>query len=510
MSKLKYFIYCRKSSEARDRQALSIDAQKRELTEYAKANGLDVVRIFEESQSAFKLGRPIFKQMMDLCKEGVANGILTWKTDRLARNAEDGGRVIQSLDDSILLEIRTPYELFRQEDNRMMLYMLFGMSNDFSRQISANVKRGIRQKYERGEFLGLAPIGYLNAEVGKSRNIIPDPKKAPMVVSLFELYASGEASGLDLLRKANEMGLTTKYGKVLQKSEIYRMLARSAYYGVFLHKGELHKGSYKPLISKQLFDKVQVILSKKGSLKTRDWVHIYKGLIRCGNCGCSITAETKKKFYKRVNRHASYTYYRCTRRRGVCKEPAITEEELETAMKENIEKIQINRDMWALGIKLLKAKYADEFILREKVKENLLSQIKKIDLKMEKLLNLRVNEEITKEEYSLIKSNLLNEKQDIKEKYEDDEHSSKNWLELAENFFETALQARNIINGEDMLEKRKLIRTVCSDLFLKDRKLQFSFKKPFDVLLKPEMRSNMQGRMESNHLQGFWRPLFYR
>lgn len=77
-----------------------------------------------------------------MIENGLADAILTWKPDRLARNALDGGRVIQAMDDGKLKEIRTPYECFRQEDNRMLLYIHFGMSNDFSRQISANVKRG--------------------------------------------------------------------------------------------------------------------------------------------------------------------------------------------------------------------------------------------------------------------------------------------------------------------------------------------------------------------------------
>ena len=97
-NKIKYFIYCRKSSEAKDRQVLSIEAQTRELQEFADKNGLKIIQVFEEAQSAYKLGRPIFDRMMKLCGEGIANGILTWKPDRLARNALDGERVIQALE----------------------------------------------------------------------------------------------------------------------------------------------------------------------------------------------------------------------------------------------------------------------------------------------------------------------------------------------------------------------------------------------------------------------------
>lgn len=492
-NKIKYFVYCRKSSEAKDRQVLSIEAQIRELKEFADKNGLKIVQVFEEAQSAYKLGRPIFDKMMKLCGEGIANGILTWKPDRLARNALDGGRLIQALDDKVLQEIRTPYEIFKQEDNRMMLYVLFGMSNDFSRQISANVKRGNRQKYARGEFCGRAPVGYLNAEVGDSRNIIPDPVKAPLVRRAFEEYATGRYSVMQILKFVHSWGLTSVNGKKFFKSEIYRLLKCPVYYGLYQHGKEFHKGSYEPLISKSLYDQMQNVLANRSKPRKQDWVHAYKGLLNCPECGCAITAETKVKNYKRTNRTASYTYYRCTKRRGKCSQSAITEQELEEMLREYIYKISIDKEVWDLGIKLLKAKHASEFEMHHKAKFQFEVELDKIDKSLEKLLEFRLNEEITAEEYSSQKKIFIDKKLELKERIEDRDHSTSNWLELAENFFETAFHAREIMESDNVEAKRNLVRTVGWNLFLKDKKLQFSFKKPYDVLLQPEMRENVQG-----------------
>jgi site-specific DNA recombinase len=495
---IKYFIYCRKSSEAKDRQALSIEAQKRELKEYAEKNGLRIIDTFEEAQSAYRLGRPIFDKMMRLCEDGVATGILTWKADRLSRNALDGGRIIQALDDKILLEIRTPYEIFRQEDNRMMLYLLFGMSNDFSRQISTNVKRGNREKYARGEFLGRAPIGYLNKTVGNSKNIIPDPLKAPIVQKLFNDYSTGNFSLFALLAEAKHIGLTSVSGNQLHRSEIYRMLRNSTYYGVFRHAGEYHKGSYDPLISKALFDSVQSVLDGKGAPRKQIWTHTYKGLFKCANCGCAITAETKRKFYKRTGRKAEYTYYRCTRRKGACSEPGVTEQEMEEMIFDNISRISIDREVWELGIKLLKARNADEFELQRNIRIQLVGELTKVDKYLEKLLSLRLNEEISSEEYQQQKMNLLERQAELREKTSDSENSSSEWLERAEKFFETAFHARRVMEGADATAKRNLIKTVGWNLILKDKKVIFSFKKPYDVLLKPEIQSNVYPWRDSN------------
>lgn len=495
---VKYFVYCRKSSEARDRQALSIEAQKRELSDFAKQYGLKIVEVIEESQSAYKGGRPLFNRMMDHIEAGVANGILTWKPDRLARNAIDGGRVINGLDTSFLREIRTPSDIFRQEDNRVMLWLAFGMSNDLSRQISLNVKRGNRQKYARGEFVGKAPLGYKNAEVGNSRNIVIDPDKGPLVRRLFEEYATGKYSVMDMSRMADEWGLTSVYKHKLPKSEMYRLLQRTAYYGVYIHNREPHQGTYEPLIPKPLFDRVQDVLKGRSTPRKQSWIHAYKGLIKCAGCGCFVTAETKTKHYKRTDRNASYTYYRCTRRRGHCGQPGVTENELEAMIVSYVEKITIDREVWELGVELLKAKNSDEFDRQVEVRASAERELAKIDRTLQTLLELRLSEEVTAIEYAAQKKKYIDQRITLKERLEDREQTTSNWLELAENFFETAFSAREILEKGDPKERHDLVQTVGWNLILGNGKLGFSFKKPYDALLQPALRADVQGRRESN------------
>lgn len=507
-SKLKYIVYCRKSSEARDRQVMSIEAQKRELEELAQKNNLDILgKPFEESQSAYKKGRPVFDKVMRLVEEGVANAILTWKPDRLARNAIDGGRVIQALDDKLLMEIRTPYEVFKHEDNRLMLYLAFGMSNDFSRQISANVKRGNRQKYERGEFLGRAPVGYLNAQVGLSRNIIPDPKKAPLIKRIFEYYSTGNYSVSQINEMAEEWGLTSISNRTMYKSEMYRLLRCPVYYGCFVHGGEIHEGTYEKLINKTLFDKVQEVLINRSKPRKQSWEHTYVGLMKCLECGCAITATTKSKYYKRTNRNASYTYYHCTKRRGKCFQQSVKEDELERMLRKYISNISIDREVWELGIKLLREKNKHELEQTLDIKTKLELELSSIDTKLSKLLDLRLKEEVTSEEYAQKKKILIDRQLSLKEKVEDRQQSTKSWLELAEQFFETAFHAREILENGEFEEKRNLIKSVGWNLFLKDRNLHFSFKRPYDILLKQEFRNDMQGCTDSNCEKQFWRLL---
>ena len=499
MPNLKYIIYTRKSQESRDKQVLSIESQKTELRDFAVRGGLNVVAELEESQTAYKPGRPVFARMVEMLEAGVANAVLVWKPDRIARNALDGGRFIQAMDDGMILELRTPYEALRREENRLMMYIHFGMSNDYSRQISANVKRGNREKCRRGEFVGRALPGYLNHQFeDKHRNIIPDPVKAPLMRKVFEEFVTGNYSVQGIVRTASECGLTSVNCKPLAKSGMYKLLSCTAYYGVFQHAGELHQGSYEPLITKELFDRVQVVLRGRSKPRKKDWVHAYKAIIKCGGCGCAVTAETKIKHYRRTNRDASYTYYRCTRRRGKCWEEGLTEPELEQVIRDYVGKIEIDEEVWKLGVELLKAKNADELVMNAGVRKEMERERDEVEKQMERLLRLRMDNEVTLDEYASEKSKLLNRKVDLSEKLAERDQHPANWLELAENFFETAYQARRIMEFGLPEEKGELVKKVGWNLILKDKKLQFSFREPYDALLRPEVRSSVQACLDSN------------
>src|SRR5712692_3919332 len=202
----RYFIYCRKSSEAEDRQILSIESQTNELQRLAQKQGLSVSAVLTEARSAKAPGRPVFNELMQRVYRGEAQGIICWKLDRLARNPIDGGAVIWAIKQHGLAII-TPTQTFSQsDDNTILMYIEFGMAQKYIDDLSRNVKRGLRTKAEKGWYPTSPPLGYLNNPSTDTGNacIIKDPQRFAVVRHMWDLMLTGQYSPPQILTIAND------------------------------------------------------------------------------------------------------------------------------------------------------------------------------------------------------------------------------------------------------------------------------------------------------------------
>src|SRR3990167_7370226 len=319
---MKYFLYARKSTEDEERQVMSIEAQLAELAEYAKRENLFVAEKFIESKSAKKPGREIFNEMMQkiyASKEPV--GILAWHPDRLARNSVDGGQVIYLIDIQRVASLRFPTFWFEPTTQGLfMMQVAFGQSKYYYDNLSENIKRGVRQKLRRGEWLNLAPFGYQNNP--RIRNIEPHPTNARIVKVAYEEYAKGTHSFISLAQFLAELGVSSRNGTPLAKVSIKRLLTHRAYLGFVKHGQEWFDGNFEPIVTPALFEAVQKALQTKERPRKRKIKHDFPftGLFRCAECGSMISAQWA------INRWGTkYRYYRCSKKRGHCSQAYLQE-----------------------------------------------------------------------------------------------------------------------------------------------------------------------------------------
>ena len=177
---MRYFLYARKSTDVEDKQVLSIEGQLTELRALAKSEALEIADEFVEKRTAKMPGRPVFNEMIKQIQKGEAEGIICWKLDRLARNPVDGGQISWMLQQNIIQHIRIHDKSYYPSDNVLMMSVEFGMANQFIRDLSTNVKRGLRAKVKRGEFPSSAPVGYLNDV--RMKTIVVDRKKSKILI----------------------------------------------------------------------------------------------------------------------------------------------------------------------------------------------------------------------------------------------------------------------------------------------------------------------------------------
>lgn len=499
--KLNFGEYNRKSNEAKERQEYSIAEQKAENEKYRIRENLNVTHCFEEEKSAFKPHKRLqFDEMLRLLRAGIIDAILTWKENRLCRNPEEGGVLIQMLQDGIIKEIRcvSTNAIYTPDSDHLVLQIHFGMANQYSRNLSKDVKRGLVHKCERKEYPRPAPIGFNGFGERGKRNIKPNAFEAPIIRELYELASTENYSLGSLIEHAEQKGLKTKRDKKLSKSHLHAILTRPTYYGYFYHNNELYEGNYEAIISKQLFDKVQKALKNRSKPKVNAWKSDWNGLAYCKDCGCAITTTNKIKHYKRTDREVTYSYLHCTHRRGNCSQPPLPADDFESQLIDTVSQITVDEDAWNLGIKLLKARHKHESEKNLNQQKHFDKQYYNLQEKLNKLVDMRADEELTRDEFMVQKEKLLKDMASIESLVYDTKSSARSWLELTEEYLNNAFQAREIMTEGEAIEKRNLIMAVGENLFLEDKRLDFKFKRPYDILLQPKYRTNMLGDRDSN------------
>ena len=342
------FAYLRVSSAGQvntdyDPEGISLPAQRAAIQRRAAELDAEIVEEFvEPGRSATSTDkRPKFQEMMARLKaEGGIDYVIVYARSRLHRNAIDsaitkgdlrkvGATIISVMDyteDSAIGDL--------------VATVLDGVNEYQSRASGADIAYKMGQKAINGGCLGRAPIGYLNVretfDGREVRTVAIDPDRAPLVRMAFELYATGTYTFRSLLDALNDAGLRTRphgkrhAGRPLSIHKLGDLLRDRFYLGYVTYKDQEHPGRHEPLISEELFEKVQDMLKARGSTGTRERTHHHylKGTVWCHRCkGRLIIARARSKT------GAFYFYFMCMgRQRHTCDLPHLPVERVETAV----------------------------------------------------------------------------------------------------------------------------------------------------------------------------------
>lgn len=290
-------LYIRVSTEEQAMHGRSLPAQRDTLTQYAQDNGLKVVGIYaDEGITARKRyrNRTAFMRMLQDVQNGQIDIILFIKLDRWFRSVSDYYEVQRILDAHNVQWIATEEDYDTTTANgRLHLNIKLSIAQDESDRTSERIKFVFDNKIKRGEIIsGKIPLGYC----AKDKRLAIDPQTAPIAQDIFRQYTV-----IRSVRALREYVMNT-YGLVYSHSGIRAMLENERYIG----RAHEQDDFCPPIITPEQFQQVQDLLAQRAqrNLARSDRVYLFTGLVRCAECGNSLSAHVVGK---------KYIYYRCTR-----------------------------------------------------------------------------------------------------------------------------------------------------------------------------------------------------
>jgi site-specific DNA recombinase len=483
-------LYARVSSAEQEREGFSIPAQLRLLRDYARDQGFVVIEEFVDVETAKQSGRAGFGQMVKTLRRS-RNGrpaILVEKTDRLYRNLKDWV-TLDDLDPDIhFVKEGTILSPDSRSTDKFMHGIRVLMAKNYIDNLSEEVRKGMAEKAAQGVWPTKVPLGYRNITLPSGQRTIEiDPDKATFVRQLFEWYATGRYSLQAVTRMARETGLRHHSGSPVPKASIHRMLTNPLYMGDILWDGQRYRGQHEPIISRELFERVQDVLrGKPGKHRQTRRDFAFAGLLTCGHCGCSLTAEIKK---------GRYIYYRCTGYRGKCGEPYVREEVLEERFTALLGLLKIEPDILEWITEALCHSHSETRRLHDQAIKRLQAENDKLQKRLDTMYVDKLDDRIDSATFDRLAAQWRAEQDEILKSI--DRHRGANEVYFVEGskILDLASRSQELFATQPPEEKRKLLDFVLSNCSWSHGELAPSFRKPFDLLVKARETAEERQRL---------------
>lgn len=379
------------------------------------------------------------------------------------------------LQKSVIKMIKSTEKDYRPEDNVLMFSMESWMANQFIIDLSKHARKWMKSKAEKWILPWFAPIWYLNNRL--EHTIYTDVDRFPLVRKMWDLMLTGNYSVPKIRKIANdEWWLRTvktkrRWWTPLSVSSVYKLFSNMFYAWVIEWNWEQYAWTQESMITLEEYDRVQELLWRKWKARPKKHEFAYTWIIRCWECLCLVTAETKTKYIRNTNEMRSYTYYHCTRRKEHIKciqRKNISEINLEKQIANEISKYTILPEFkdWALDI--LKSENEKEVDDRSHIYENLNKTLEINQRKLDRLTDLLVNETISESEYKRKKSELKKEIKKLRDQMDQTDDRTDHWIELTEKAFNFATYGKYHFENGDLKTKKEIFSALGQNFLLKD------------------------------------------
>lgn len=407
--------YCRYSSE-NQRDGYSIEAQKKAISDYCKRMNYSLLRFYvDEAKTGMNDNREEFQAMIADSSSKEFSAVIVHKLDRFSRDRYNSVFYRKKLKDNgvKLISVLENIDDDNPED-LILLSVLEGMADYYSKNLSREVKKGMNAAASKGLSTGgIPPFGYRINQETKKLEIIPE--RAEIVKIMFNMYAKGY-NLVDIEMELNSLGYKTIHGNLWDKKQIRKILQKEAYTGVKVYNKYAYKSAssvksplirvedaFPRIISNEVWNAVQNrFLKDKRTIKPRKNMvdYLFTGLLQCKNCGGNLTgcSSFKNQNGERIYHH----YYVCSGKQktriGKCPTPRFPKDLLENHIITTIIDFIFTDEsigLWADAILKSHNKSSDI-----KDIDTLKLQLSKVKNQEERLLVLYLSGDIEKDKYN--------------------------------------------------------------------------------------------------------------
>lgn len=461
------YAYIRISNKYKQGDGVSLTEQRRILSEYAKVNKLKIIHFYEEKKTAAKKGRPIFKEMMQNLKNGKAEGVIIHKIDRSARNLHDWADIGDLIDSGIDVFFAHESLNMRERGGRLSADIQAVMASDYIRNLRQETIKGLYGRLQQGFYPWQAPVGYDDNGKGKSKT--PNAQ-ATFVKDIFEMYLTQDYNIRELSKEMYKRGLRNKAGGKIGKDGMSIILKNPFYIGLMRVKGKVYQGNHETIIDPRVFRQVQMKI--KSRKKSKGFIHkyLFRKQVRCELCNYMMSGERQK----------GHVYYRCQTKN--CPTKSIREDLIERHLKNVLKTISLSKTEIDILREINMESRNDWFNVQEKRIESYQLQLRSLESKQQKLMDLYLEDVIDKDTYNKQREELLVRVQEIKSQEKEVSTSKDRIFDNIENFLELCKNPIKMYDSGIQEEKRELLQTITSNLTIDQRKVSFSMVSPYSML----------------------------
>ena len=245
--------------------------------------------------------------------------------------------------------------------------------------------------------------------------------------------------------------------------------------GEFDWNGRAYQGVHEPIVTRELWDRVQEILDGRRAKRRRRARHnfAFSSLISCGHCGCAIVAEIKK---------ARYVYYHCSGYKGKCPEPYVREEVLEQKFSELLDRLTFDAEVLDWVRAALTHSHDDERQAHDEAIERLQAEYTRLQNRLDAMYVDKLDGRIDSASFERLAAGWRAEQADCLRLIEQHQTANRSYMAEGVRLLELASNAQRLFEKQEAREKRRLLDFLVSNCSWRDGQLKAEFRQPFDLL----------------------------